>query len=73
MKIQDCLETDVELINKTMFGNGRNTNDKWDIVCVCLCARRSVILLFLKKLNWNYLSIVVMTLELEHEDYAIEA
>ena len=38
MKIQDCLETDVELINKTMFGNGRNTNDKWDIVCVCVCA-----------------------------------
>ena len=37
MKIQDCLETDVELINKTMFGNGRNTNDKWDIVCVCVC------------------------------------
>ena len=36
MKIQDCLETDVELINKTMFGNGRNTNDKWDIVCVCV-------------------------------------
>ena len=37
MKIQDCLETDVELINKTMFGNGRNTNDKWDIVCVSVC------------------------------------
>ena len=37
MKIQDCLETDVELINKTMFGNGRrNTNDKWNIVCVCV-------------------------------------